>query len=160
MLNFVLMRSVFCPRCWSGASPGVIGSVIPGLYHEQWRHREILSENDTISTKISSAHVEERDENDKAKRQGWITYYACRDITCLLTRACARITRAEWNSCMWDHFLFDHLLNPYLWMPTKEKFYKYVRNATHGKKCYVLSPGIKENVFDRPAEVFHCFDRH
>ena len=45
-------------------------------------------------------------------------------------------------------------------MPTKEKFYKYVRNATHGKKCYVLSPGIKENVFDRPAEVFHCFDRH
>ena len=45
-------------------------------------------------------------------------------------------------------------------MPTKEKFYKYVRNATHGKKCYVLSPGIKEIVFDRPAEVFHCFDRH
>ena len=23
-------------------------------------------------------------------------------------------------------------------MPTKEKFYEYVRNATHGKKCYVI----------------------
>ena len=65
------------PRCWSGASPGVIGSVIPGLYHELWRHREILAENVTISTKSSSAHVEERDENDRVKRQGWITYYAC-----------------------------------------------------------------------------------
>ena len=65
------------PRCWSGASPGIIGSVIPGLYHELWRHREILAENDTISTKSSSAHVEERDENDRVKRQGWITYYAC-----------------------------------------------------------------------------------
>ena len=21
------------------------------------------------------------------------------------------------------------------------------------------NPGIKENVFDRPGEVFHCFDR-
>ena len=42
-------------------------------------------------------------------------------------------------------------------MPTKEKFYEYVRNATSGKKS--RKPGIKENVFDRPGEVFHCFDR-
>ena len=41
-------------------------------------------------------------------------------------------------------------------MPTKEKFYEYVRNATHGKKCYV-TPGIKENVFDRPGEGFSLF---
>ena len=71
-------------------------------------------------------------------RQGWITYYACpwhHLFTCL---ARARSTRAKWNSCIWDHFIFDHLLNSYLWMPTKEKFYEYVRNATHGKKCYVI----------------------
>ena len=39
-------------------------------------------------------------------------------------------------------------------MPTREKFYKYVRNATHGKKCYVLSPGIKEMFLTVPAGLF------
>ena len=29
-----------------------------------------------------------------------------------------------------DHFIFDHP-NSYLRMPAKEKFYEYVRNATH-----------------------------
>ena len=159
-MSILCLCAVRFAEVLSGASPGVIGSVIPGLYHELWRHREILAENDTISTKSSSAHVEERDENDRIKRQGWKRTTHVRDITCLFVWACARSTRAEWNSCMWDHFIFDHLLNSYLWMPTKEIFYKYVRNATHGKKCYLLSPGIKENVFDRPAEVFHRFDRH
>ena len=76
-------------------------------------------------------------------RQGWITYYACpwhHLFTCL---ARARTTRAKWNSCNWDHFIFDHLLNSYLWMPTKEKLYEYVRNATHGKKCYVIQGSRK-----------------
>ena len=38
-------------------------------------------------------------------------------------------------------------------MPTKEKFYEYVRNA-----IVLRNLGIKENVFDRPCEVFHCLD--
>ena len=98
-VKFCAHAQYVLPRCWSGASPGVIGSVIPGLYHELWRHREILTENDTISTKSSSAHVEERDESDRVKRQGWITYYACpwhHLFTCL---ARARSIRAKWNSC-------------------------------------------------------------
>ena len=28
-------------------------------------------------------------------------------------------------------------------MPTKEKLYEYVRNATHGKKCYVIQGSRK-----------------
>ena len=88
--------------------------------------------------------------------QGWITYYACpwHHLFACLTRA--RSTRAKWNSCIWDHFIFDHL-NSYLWMPTKEKFYEYVRNATHGKKCYVIQ-GSREMFLTVPAKVFHCFD--
>ena len=37
--------------------------------------------------------------------------------------ACARSTCAKWNSCIGDYFILDHLLNSYLWMPTKEKCY-------------------------------------
>ena len=46
--------------------------------------------------------------------------------------------------------IFDHLLNSYLWMPTKEKFYEYVRNATHGKKCYV-NQGSRKMILTVPA---------
>ena len=76
-------------------------------------------------------------------RQGWITYYACpwhHLFTCL---ACAQSTCAKWNSCIGDYFILDHLLNSYLWMPTKEKFYEYARNATHGKKCYAIQGSRK-----------------
>ena len=55
-----------------------------------------------------------------------------------------------------DHFIFDHP-NSYLRMPTKEKFYEYVRNATHGKKCYVIQ-GSRKMFLTVPAKVFHCFD--
>ena len=55
-----------------------------------------------------------------------------------------------------DHFIFDHP-NSYLRMPTKEKFYEYVRNATHWKKCYV-SQGSRKMFLTVPAKVFHCFD--
>ena len=78
-----------------------------------------------------------------SRRQGWITYYACswhHLFTCL---ACARSTCAKWNSCIGDYFILDHLLNSYLWMPTKEKFYEYARNATHGKKCYAIQGSRK-----------------
>ena len=34
-----------------------------------------------------------------------------------------------------DHFIFDHP-NSYLRMPTKEKFYEYVRNATHWVRSF------------------------
>ena len=61
-------------------------------------------------------------------------------FTCL---ACARSTCAKWNSCIGDYFILDHLLNSYLWMPTKEKFYEYARNATHGKKCYAIQGSRK-----------------
>ena len=57
--------------------------------------------------------------------------------------ACARSTCAKWNSCIGDYFILDHLLNSYLWMPTKEKFYEYARNATHGKKCYAIQGSRK-----------------
>ena len=76
-------------------------------------------------------------------RQGWITYYTCpwhHLFTCL---SCARSTCAKWNSCIGDYFILDHLLNSYLWMPTKEKFYEYARNATHGKKCYAIQGSRK-----------------
>ena len=81
--------------------------------------------------------------NSCQNRKGWITYYACpwhRLFTCL---ARVRSTCAKWNSCIWDHSIFDHLLNSYLWMPTKEKVYEYVRNATHWKKCYVIQGSRK-----------------
>ena len=42
-------------------------------------------------------------------------------------------------------------------MATKEKFYEYVRNATHGKKCYVIQ-GSRKMFLTVPAKVFHCFD--
>ena len=38
-------------------------------------------------------------------------------------------------------------------MPTKEKFYEYVRNATHGKKCYV-NRGSREMFPTVPARFF------
>ena len=44
-VKFCAHAQCVLPRCWSGASPGVIGSVIPGLYHELWRHRETHAEN-------------------------------------------------------------------------------------------------------------------
>ena len=78
-----------------------------------------------------------------SRRQGWITYYACpwhHLFTCL---ACARSTCAKWNSCIGDYFILNHLLNSYLWMPRKEKFYEYARNATHGKKCYAIQGSRK-----------------
>ena len=49
--------------------------------------------------------------------------------------------------------IFDHLLNSYLWMPTKEKFYKYVRNTTRGKKCYV-NQGSRKMFLTVPARFF------
>ena len=50
------------------------------------------------------------------------------------------------------NFIFDHL-NSCLWMPTKEKFYEYVRNATRGKKCYVIQ-GSRKMFLTVPAKVF------
>ena len=85
-------------------------------------------------------------------RQGWITYYACQWHHLFTSLARARSTRAKWNSSIWDHFIFDHL-NSYLWMPTKEKFYEYVRNATHGKKCYVIQ-GSRKMFLTVPARFF------
>ena len=38
-------------------------------------------------------------------------------------------------------------------MPTKEKFYEYVRNATHGKKCYVIQ-GSRKMFLTVPARFF------
>ena len=71
-------------------------------------------------------------------RQGWITYYACpwhhlfyQDSPCSEALVRSEIYASE-------RTIFDHLLNSYLWMPTKEEFYEYVRNATHGKKCCVI----------------------
>ena len=78
-----------------------------------------------------------------SRRQGWITYYACPWHHLFTSLACARSTCAKWNSCIGDYFILDHLLNSYLWMPTKEKFYEYARNATHGKKCYAIQGSIK-----------------
>ena len=38
------LKSFTVDSCQTAAeSPGVSGSVIPGLYHELWRHREILA---------------------------------------------------------------------------------------------------------------------
>ena len=58
-----------------------------------------------------------------SRRQGWITYYACPWHHLFTSLACARSTCAKWNSCIGDYFILDHLLNSYLWMPTKEKCY-------------------------------------
>ena len=50
-------------------------------------------------------------------------------------------------------FILDHLLNSYLWMPTKEKFYEYARNATHGKKCYAIQGSRKMFSWTSPRRV-------
>ena len=81
--------------------------------------------------------------HQRSRRQGWITYYACPWHHLFTSLACARSTCAKWNSCIGDYFILDHLLNSYLWMPTKEKFYEYARNATHGKKCYAIQGSRK-----------------
>ena len=39
-------------------------------------------------------------------------------------------------------------------MPTKEKFYEYVRNATRGKKCYVNLQGSRKMFLTVPVRFF------
>ena len=42
-------------------------------------------------------------------------------------------------------------------MPTKEKFYEYVGNAAHGKKCYVIFLGwIDFLTHDAPMRVLRA----
>jgi len=39
-------------------------------------------------------------------------------------------------------------------MPTKEKFYEYVRNAYHGKGCLYVNPGSRKMLLTVPARFF------
>ena len=72
----------------------------------------------------------------QARGQGCITFYARMSVTSLV--------RSE---------IFNHLLNQYLWMPTKEKFFENVRNTTHGKECYVNQES-REMFLTVPARFF------